>query len=183
MVAAASLRPFTSHRSIIAGIAAKYVPRNGIAASTAASTAKDSDHKRTIKNYLVHALIYLRILVCLIVINCLTVCWLSCIHRTCHWTFLKINWKLSSSELSARHCCCRNFNAASENATYQYRIKSRKCQKQICCDEKHQKPTLARKFICESEQHLTVWRRSEHRKAGVSSMCKDRRTATSWATQ
>ena len=31
---------------------------------------------------------------------CGTVCWLCYVHRTRHWTYLKINWKLSSSELS-----------------------------------------------------------------------------------
>ena len=33
--------PFTSHSSMMAGTAAKYVPTNGIAANTAASTAKE----------------------------------------------------------------------------------------------------------------------------------------------
>jgi len=33
---------------------------------------------------------------------CGTVCRLSCVHRTCHWTYFKINWSLSYSELSTK---------------------------------------------------------------------------------
>jgi len=46
---------------------------------------------------------------------CGTICRLHYVHRTRHWTYLKINWKLSSSELSTKFAFAALANLRGKN--------------------------------------------------------------------